>query len=100
MDSILEWLFVPAILAERLNDGCAAAAYNNRKKDAPHCIFNVVASSRLVSLLDGTHVYSWTTKRDAFFAVDVICHCGGHRELVAIVSDVCYHFLRQGAIYE
>jgi len=61
----------------------AAAAPNNRKKDASRLkarrdrLKRKLASSRLVSLLDGTHVYLWTTKRDDFFAVDVICHGRG-----------------------
>ena len=50
-------------------------AANNREEDAHLLYVMVFASSRLVSLLDGTHVYLWTTKRDDFFRRHVKRHC-------------------------
>ena len=44
---------------------------------------------------------SYKVARHGVLATDVICHCGRwRRTLVAIVSDVCYHFVREGVIYE
>ncbi len=71
----------------------APMADNKRQKDPPHLYmsWSLHPDSAPWSELRAFAV----PNRDDFLPQDVLCHCGmWHSKFVAIVSGVCYHFVR------